>query len=74
LIWADRISARLKPKVYAPRAGLAAMRMASKASAMAVASVSMWAASEISAIELATRPATTSITMKPAMRASAPTR
>ena len=74
MICADRISARLKPKVYAPRAGRAAMRMATRASAMALASVSMWAASEISAIELAMTPATTSITMKPAMRASAPIR
>jgi hypothetical protein len=44
-------------------AGLAAMRMAISASAMALASVSMWAASEISAIELAATPAITSTAM-----------
>ena len=72
LACAERISARLSPKVYPPRAGRAASRIATSASRIAPASVSMCAASDSSASECATRPASTSAAMNPTMSASAP--
>ncbi len=55
----------------APAAGRRARRIATSASASAPASVSMCAASDSRASELATMPATTSTHMKPVIRTSA---
>lgn len=71
LACADRISTRLRPQVYPPFAGFAAIRIATSASTIAAASVSMWAASVISASELAMMPMVTSMAMKPTSSASA---
>ena len=71
LIAAATISLRPSPKVMAPAAGRRASRIATSASASAPASVSMCAASESSASELARMPTTTSTHMKPAIRTSA---
>ena len=68
---ADRISARRMPKVKPPPAGRRARRAARIASAIAPASVSMWAASESRARESARMPTTTSTAMKPRISASA---
>ena len=71
LPWAERISARPRPKVKRPAAGRAASPAAYSATAIAPASVSMCAASESSASESASTPATTSTTMNVAMTPSA---
>lgn len=54
-----------------PRAGLAASRIAIRASTIEAASVSMCAASEIRASELAANPTTTSTAMNRTIRVSA---
>ena len=54
-----------------PEAGRRARPTATSASPIAAASVSMWAASESSATELASSPTTTSTAMKPRLIASA---
>jgi hypothetical protein len=72
LACADRISTRLRPYVKPPAGGRAANRIATSASAMAIASVSMCAASVISASEPAANPTITSAAMKARIRASAP--
>ncbi len=69
--WAERISTRLKPKVMRPPAGRAASRIATSERPIAAASVSMCAASESSASELARIPVTTSAAMKPRIRTRA---
>ena len=71
LNWALRIPARFQPNVIAPPAGRRASRIATSASTSAPASVSMCAASESSASELARMPTTTSTAMKPTISASA---
>src|SRR4051794_41099631 len=58
----------------APSAGRAASRRAKIERPRAAASVSMWAASESSASELATRPTATSPSMNPTIRPSATAR
>ena len=71
---ADRISARLNPKVQEPRAGRAARLIAQMAAPMAPASLSMCPASASRATEPAVIAAVTSATMKPPIRASATAR
>ena len=73
LIWALRISLRLRPNVNAPLGGRPARRSATIARPIAPASVSMCAASESSASESAITPTTTSTTMKPRLMSSATT-
>ncbi len=70
--WADRISTRLNPYVKPPAGGFADSRIATSASTIAIASVSMCAASVINASEPAANPTTTSASMKPTISASAP--
>ena len=71
LAWAERISARLRPKVIWPSAGRWARLMATSEKPIAAASVSMCAASESSARELARIPVTTSAAMKARISARA---
>ena len=71
LTWAERISARRKPKVIRPPAGRSASRAAQTLSPSAAASTSMCAASESRASELATTPSTTSTAMNARIRTSA---
>ena len=71
LSWAERISARPRPKVKRPFGGRAARRAATSARPIAPASVSMCAASESSASESARMPATTSTAMNARTIASA---
>ena len=62
---------RLRPNVKRASGGRSASFTAARARPMAPASVSMWAASEIRATELAISPAATSTAMKPRLIHSA---
>ena len=71
---AERISARFRPYVHGPRAGLEARRSAQAAAARATTSVSMWPASAKRANERLRTAAVTSPTTKAPMSTSARSR